>query len=49
MKRPSNNAMSEIKTRQKLMRNRNVWGIHKDFESSFNAVLISVIVTRRSF
>ena len=48
MKRPPNNVMSEIKTRQKLAKNRNVWGMHEDFETVFNAGLISVIVMRRS-
>jgi len=66
MKRPPDNVMSAIKTRQKLAKalasvkgnaqsawavtkNRNVWVIHEDFESIFNAVLISAIVMRRSF
>jgi len=49
MKRPTNNVMSEIKTRQKLAKNRNVWVIHEDFEPVFNAVLMSAIVMRRSF
>jgi hypothetical protein len=55
MKRPPNNVMSEIKTRQKSAKVsvsekkvRNVWGIHEDFETVFNAVLISGIVMRRS-
>lgn len=48
MKRPPNNVMSEIKTSQKLAKNRNVWGMHEDFEAVFNAVLISAIVMRWS-
>ena len=49
MRRPANNVMSAVKTRQKLARNRNVWGIHKDFELIFNEVLTSTIVMRRAF
>ena len=32
-----------------VTKNRNVWGIHEDFEPVFNAVLMSAIVMRRSF
>ena len=49
MKRPPNNVMSAVKTRQKLRKNRNVWVIHEDFELIFNAVFTSAIVMRRSF
>ena len=49
MKRATNYVMSEIKTRQKFAKSRNVWVIHEDFEPVFNVVLISVIVMRRSF
>lgn len=56
MKRPLDSVMSEIKTRQKqakysVTENKvwNVWFTHEDFESVFNAVLMSVIVIRRSF
>ena len=49
MKRPANNVMSAVETRQKLARNRNVWAIHEDFELNFNAVLTSAIVMRRAF
>ena len=56
MKRPPNNVMSAVKTRQKLTKAsaketkvRNVWVIHEDFELIFNAVFTSAIVMRRSF
>ena len=49
MKRPPNNVMSAVKTRQKLTKNQNVWVIHEDFELIFNAVFTSAIVMRRSF
>ena len=49
MKRPTNNVMSAVKTRQKLARNRNVWTIHEDSELIFNEVLTSAIVMRRAF
>lgn len=49
MKRPLNNVMSAVKTRQKSTKNRNVWVIHEDFELIFNAVFTSAIVMRRSF
>ncbi len=53
MKRPTDNVMSEIKTRQKLAKNRNVWVIHEDFEPVLHKfilpVLMSAVVMRRSF
>jgi hypothetical protein len=44
MKRPANNVMSAVMTRQKLTKNQNIWVIHEDFELIFNAVFTSVIV-----
>ena len=53
MKRPPNNVMSAVKTRQKLTKNQNVWVIHEDFELILRKFILpvftSAIVMRRPF